>query len=219
MESVATNVEDEVNTELHGVAMTHSNLRCFLDTVTPIVHTYTDAAVPYLQLKNNNGGKIVGGVKYFYLADVWNKFYEWSACGVGTSIRLPSGEPIVQYFVPYLSAIQLYTNKSEAPVSQRYPLSPIPARNKKDLSTCFLTYHSLSTPEEHMTPDIGYASNYVTLSPFGLATHKMDTELWASPNSGDQEHVATLIDAAQSWIKMHGIQHYDFNFFSHSSPI
>ncbi|KAK3142008.1 hypothetical protein QOZ80_4BG0340990 [Eleusine coracana subsp. coracana] len=100
-----------------------------------------------------------------------------------------------------------------------YPLSPIPARNKKDLSTCFLTYHSLSTPEEHMTPDIGYASNYVTLSPFGLATHKMDTELWASPNSGDQEHVATLIDAAQSWIKMHGIQHYDFNFFSHSSPI
>jgi hypothetical protein len=69
--------------------------------------------------QNNDGEKIADGIKYFYLADLWNRFYEWSAYGVGTSVHLPSGEAIVQYFVPYLSAIQLYTNKSDAAASQR----------------------------------------------------------------------------------------------------
>ncbi|TVU15122.1 hypothetical protein EJB05_38625, partial [Eragrostis curvula] len=329
MEGAATNVEEEfswsdhdsvqseVKTDLDGATMTHSNLKCFLDSITPIVQTYTEAKVPFLPFQNSNGEMIADGVKYYYLADLWNRFYEWSACGVGTSVRLPSGEAVIQYFVPYLSAIQLYTNESDAPVSQRnlgwhsnnnivhdtrfdvynqhvarnwmdnigyetpshmykigderststckeelffkyfeldspyermpfvdklscefpdltslrsidlspsswmsiywYPLGHVPARNKKDLGTCFLTYHSLSTSEEFVVADSGHSSNYVALAPFGLATHKMDTGLWASPNSGDQERIASLIEAAQSWIRKHDIQHRDFNFFSRSN--
>jgi hypothetical protein len=71
---------------------------------------------------------------------------------------------------------------------------------------------------EYVTRTSPNASNYVALAPFGLATHKMETEIWASPDSGDQEHVASLIDATQSWINKRGIQHFDFTFFSHATP-
>ncbi|KAJ3682249.1 hypothetical protein LUZ60_014822 [Juncus effusus] len=40
---------------------------------------------------------------------MWDSLYEWSAYGAGTDVQLPDGEMVVQYFVPYLSAIQLYT--------------------------------------------------------------------------------------------------------------
>jgi hypothetical protein len=58
------------------------------------------------------------------------------------------------------------------------------------------------------------AFNDMALAPFGLATYKLDAEVWASPNSGDQEHIPSLFDAAQSWLKEHNIHHHDFNYFS-----
>jgi hypothetical protein len=53
-------------------------------------------------------------------SDIWNRFYEWSTCGVGTSVCMAPDEIVVQYFVPYLLAIQLYTNMTNVPTSQRY---------------------------------------------------------------------------------------------------
>nr|CAB3485200.1 unnamed protein product [Digitaria exilis] len=77
---------------------------------------------------------------------------------------------------------------------------------------------SLTSAELSPSSWIGNASNsnHVALAPFGLATYKLDAKVWASPNSGDQKHIACLYDAAQSWLKKHGIYHYDFNFFSAS---
>ena len=46
---------------------------------------------------------------YFILGDLWESFDEWSAYGVGVPITLKDQEVVVQYYVPYLSAIQLYT--------------------------------------------------------------------------------------------------------------
>lgn len=51
-------------------------------------------------------------VEYFTLGDLWNCYCEWSAYGAGTPVVLSNGEEITQYYVPYLSAIQIYTNKS-----------------------------------------------------------------------------------------------------------
>lgn len=47
-------------------------------------------------------------VKWFRLVDLWDQYYEWSAYGAGTHVQLSTGETVVQYYVPYLSAIQLY---------------------------------------------------------------------------------------------------------------
>jgi hypothetical protein len=37
------------------------------------------------------------------------------------------------------------------------------------------------------------AFNHMALAQFGLATYKLDVEAWASPNSGDQGHISSLL--------------------------
>lgn len=53
-------------------------------------------------------------IKFFTLKNLWDCYYEWSAFGAGTPLMLENGDTVVQYYVPYLSAIQLYSNKSVA---------------------------------------------------------------------------------------------------------
>jgi len=62
--------------------------------------------------------------------------------------------------------------------------------------------------------DSVHNSNHVVLAPVGLATFRLDPKVWVNPNSDDQKHIASLYDAAQSWIKKHGVDHNDFNHFS-----
>jgi hypothetical protein len=52
---------------------------------------------------------------YFNLGDLWDSFDEWSAYGAGVHLTLNGDESVVQYYVPYLSAIQLYTVPSRRP--------------------------------------------------------------------------------------------------------
>jgi len=51
-------------------------------------------------------------VEYFTLSDLWNCFNEWSAYGVGVPINFKNEETLVQYYVPYLSAIQIFTSNN-----------------------------------------------------------------------------------------------------------
>ena len=51
-------------------------------------------------------------VEYFTLGDLWNCYDEWSAYGAGVQVALNNGETLVQYYVPYLSAIQIFTSNS-----------------------------------------------------------------------------------------------------------
>ncbi|KAG8065407.1 hypothetical protein GUJ93_ZPchr0004g38353 [Zizania palustris] len=91
-----------------------------------------------------------------------------------------------------------------------YPIGHVPMTTHKDLTTCFLTYHSLSTFEGSTPPDSKVA---LTLAPFGLATHKTDEDVWTSKDSGDQELVTSLVGATDSWLKKLGIKHHDFSYF------
>lgn len=52
------------------------------------------------------------GDEYFTLGDLWDCYEEWSSYGVGAPICLKDDENVIQYYAPYLSAIQIYTIKS-----------------------------------------------------------------------------------------------------------
>lgn len=51
-------------------------------------------------------------MEYFTLGDLWNCYDEWSAYGAGVPVFLNNDETLVQYYVPYLSAIQIFTSSS-----------------------------------------------------------------------------------------------------------
>lgn len=55
----------------------------------------------------------------------------------------------------------------------------------------------------------------IPLPPFGLATYKMQGNVWVTDRCGrDQEKLASLISVADSWLKQLGVQHHDFNYFT-----
>ncbi|KAL3355983.1 hypothetical protein AABB24_016912 [Solanum stoloniferum] len=302
-----------------------SNLDCFLNCTTPLVPSQFLAKSEIRNLNKLWHPWEREKVEYFKLADLWNCFDEWSAYGAGIPIRLDTGETLVQYYVPYLSAIQIFTSTSPAnflreeaesvcemrdsfsdslsdeseneklsrwdgcsseegvveqdslsrtndrlgylyfqyferctpygrvPLmdkingfAERYPglmslrsvdLSPaswmavawypiyhIPmGRTIKDLSTCFLTFHTLSSSFQDMDleDDMENGSRKrkegesISLPPFGLATYKMQGDVWISDRNGrDQERLMSLFSVADSWLKQLGVQHHDFNYMS-----
>ncbi|XP_051135570.1 uncharacterized protein LOC127254493 [Andrographis paniculata] len=303
-----------------------TNLESFLDCTTPVVPSQF---LPKSEMKKLNRlwhPWEREKMEYFVLGDLWNAFDEWSAYGAGVPI-LSDSQNLVQYFVPYLSAIQIFTSNSSAsclrdreesdsvsetredfsfsdslsdeseseklsrwdgcsseegvlehdgfwhpndrlgslyfqyferlspygrvPLSdkasalaQRYPgltslrsvdLSPaswmsvawypiyhIPAsRSIKDLQTCFLTYHTLSSSFQDVESDEEIENakrkkkgESIPLAPFGVATYKMQGDVWMCDKGGrDRERIASLSSVADSWLKQLRVQHHDFNFF------
>ncbi|XP_038982814.1 uncharacterized protein LOC103697215 isoform X1 [Phoenix dactylifera] len=301
----------------------HSNLQSFINSTTPSVPSHT---LPKRSLEDWNSLWLPAGrdtVECFNLRDLWGQYTEWSAYGAGAEVLLHGGDIVDQYYVPYLSAIQIYTNKSRAssrngasncwsngsayrtlvdprgsavqedaglhhegirraqeqfgylyfefienntpfgrpPLLEKvrelasihpglmsfesaelspaswmsvawYPIYHIPARPKvKDLSACFLTYHKLtSSCQDHMQGSTAEGvsctrggnrssssegkSNHIALYPFGLATYRARGKLWTNPESGDDERVVSLYNAADSWLRQLEVVHNDFNFFS-----
>ncbi|OAY57715.1 uncharacterized protein LOC110609332 [Manihot esculenta] len=322
-----------------------SNLERFLQCVTPVVpsrflpqsciHDLTSSWQP-------PGSKDM--VEYFTLGDLWDCYDEWSAYGSGTQVLLNKGESVMQYYVPYLSAIQIYSNKAalafrnlnpgehidavefesdswsddstndklsrslsnnssqtwetssedlsvdhegslltmerfgylylqyfetsspcwRIPLIEKitelarnhpglmtlknvdlspaswmavawYPIYHIPTkRNEKDLSTSFLTYHTLSSSfqdcgNEHadMLDSIEAtrikpkddSSGGISLPPFGMANYKLQGDLWVKPETSDLERIIYLRSAADSWLKQLDVYHHDYNFFTSHSTV
>lgn len=302
-----------------------SNLDCFLRCITPVVQSQS---LPKTDSRNLNRlwhPWEREKVEYFTLGDLWRCYDEWSAYGAGVPIVMSGGETLVQYYVPYLSAIQIFTSSSylnrfreEAdsgdcetrdsfsdscsdeseseklsrmdgcssedsgfeqdtlwPLNDRlgylyfqyfersapyarvplmdkinelakkhpglmslrsvdlspaswmsvawYPIYHIPmGRTIRDLSTCFLTYHTLSSSFQDMDieDDVECAQRKrkegegIGLPPFGLATYKMQGNVWVSGKSGrDQERLMSLLSVADSWLKQLRVQHHDFDYF------
>lgn len=61
---------------------------------------------------------------YFVLGDLWDSFSEWSAYGAGVPLLLNESDSVVQYYVPYLSGIQLYRNPSRSLPQRSAPMLP-----------------------------------------------------------------------------------------------
>ena len=53
------------------------------------------------------------------LGDLWESFKEWSAYGAGVPLLLNGNDFVIQYYVPYVSAIQLYVDPSKPPARIR----------------------------------------------------------------------------------------------------
>ncbi|XP_019055849.1 PREDICTED: uncharacterized protein LOC104612549 isoform X2 [Nelumbo nucifera] len=89
-----------------------SNLECFLDCTTPIVPSQFLPKTALMNLNRLWHPWDRETVEYFTLGDLWSCYGEWSAYGAGVPIILKNGETVIQYYVPYLSAIQIFTSHS-----------------------------------------------------------------------------------------------------------
>ncbi|KAL3821505.1 hypothetical protein ACJIZ3_007410 [Penstemon smallii] len=311
------------------VPMQQTNLECFLDCTTPVVPSQSLSKSEMRKLNRLWHPWEREKVDYFTLGNFWNSFDEWSAYGAGVPIiNSDDGQNLIQYFVPYLSAIQIFTSTSTSSVNclrdreetdsvsetrdsfsdsfsdeseseklsrwdgcsseegpfeqdifwhpnerlgnlyfqyfersspygrvplmdkisslaQKYPglmslrsvdLSPaswmavawypiyhIPmGRTIKDLQTCFLTYHTLSSSfqdddddDDEKVEKKRTEGESISLPPFGLATYKMQGDVWISDNNGrDRERLVSLLSVADSWLKQLRVQHHDFNYFN-----
>ncbi|PNT73858.1 hypothetical protein BRADI_1g03010v3 [Brachypodium distachyon] len=97
----------EVNVPSPGAAEEAGNLDRFLASTTPSV------PVRYLRKASTGlwkSGDAMDSPPYFCLDDLWESFREWSAYGAGVPLVLNGRDSVIQYYVPYLSAIQLYAD-------------------------------------------------------------------------------------------------------------
>lgn len=92
-----------------------SNLDRFLESTTPSV------PARYLSKTTMGGCRRcnVEYMPYFVLGELWDSFREWSAYGVSVPLVLNGDDCVVQYYVPYLSGIQLYGHSTVEAVSSR----------------------------------------------------------------------------------------------------
>ncbi|GMJ09203.1 hypothetical protein like AT5G49220 [Hibiscus trionum] len=83
-----------------------SNLDRLMEAVTPFVpsHCFSEAKYRGWETRETDTDS------YYYLSDLWECFSEWSAYGVGVPLVLNGSDSVNQYYVPYLSAIQLYVD-------------------------------------------------------------------------------------------------------------
>ncbi|KAL0326971.1 UNVERIFIED_CONTAM: hypothetical protein Sangu_1775100 [Sesamum angustifolium] len=91
------------------------NLERFLESVTPTV------PAQYLSKMTVRSWRTcdVEFQPFFVLSDLWESFNEWSAYGVGVPIILNDRDGVVQYYVPYLSGLQLYADPSKSTAKLR----------------------------------------------------------------------------------------------------
>lgn len=55
----------------------------------------------------------------------------------------------------------------------------------------------------------------ISLLPFGLATYKMQGDVWVPGSCGqDLERLMSLLSVADSWLKQLRVEHHDFNYFT-----
>ncbi|RYQ91501.1 uncharacterized protein LOC107619456 isoform X2 [Arachis ipaensis] len=350
-----------------------SNLERFLQCVTPDVPSRTLHKRCSNDLNSQWLPPVKDTIEYFTLKDLWDCYSEWSAYGAGTPVMRESGETLMQFYVPYLSAIQIYSTKSVAasrgrrednvvelecdcwsddssdklsrslsnnsseswdansfnsssdqvgswptrdmlgylyleymeksspynrlPLADKvvalnfaianvfvcslidydcfshqiielarsypalmtlksvdlspaswmavswYPIYAIPSQKDKALTTCFLTYHTLSSSfqdcdnicaEINIENDVCFPTGWgmvvgekskrknsgsISVSPFGLATYRMQGDIWLTPSSHVNEKVTCLYNAANSWLKQLNVFHPDFNFFACRSSL
>eukprot|EP00270_Netrium_digitus_P019379 TRINITY_DN7635_c0_g1_i1.p1 TRINITY_DN7635_c0_g1~~TRINITY_DN7635_c0_g1_i1.p1 ORF type:complete len:347 (+),score=13.57 TRINITY_DN7635_c0_g1_i1:176-1216(+) len=87
----------------------NNSIESFLEATTPsvVVHftsKFHQEAVSYGSYQNPDEF----AVPFFALGDLWESFREWSAYGAGVPLVIGENKSVVQFYVPSLSALQLY---------------------------------------------------------------------------------------------------------------
>ncbi|XP_054823250.1 uncharacterized protein LOC129321500, partial [Prosopis cineraria] len=94
-----------------------SNLERFLQAITPSVFAQYPSKTTMKVFKTCDGEF----QPYFVLGDLWESFREWSAYGAGVPLVLNDNVSVVQYYVPYLSGIQIYADSVKPSAKPRQP--------------------------------------------------------------------------------------------------
>ncbi|XP_057964293.1 uncharacterized protein LOC131155279 isoform X2 [Malania oleifera] len=71
---------------------------------------------------------------FFGLGDLWESFKEWSVYGVGVPLLLNGKDSVKQYYVPFLSGIQLYIDPLKRP-SRLRPADESDAESSRETSS------------------------------------------------------------------------------------
>ncbi|XP_018477774.1 uncharacterized protein LOC108848824 isoform X2 [Raphanus sativus] len=145
-----------------------SNLDRFLDHTTPLVHPH-----PLRRSRCESECRT-----YFVLEDLWESFAEWSAYGAGVPLHMHGTDSTVQYYVPYLSGIQLYllvdpSKKESNPVEDSEEISELdklpkhakPLENAVDLSISELNRVSLG--DQSGTGSLSSGETEISSNPHG----------------------------------------------------
>ncbi|XP_075516570.1 uncharacterized protein LOC142551300 isoform X2 [Primulina tabacum] len=94
-----------------------TNLDRFLEHTIPFVPAQHFPRTSMRSWRNRDGDFN----PYFILGDLWEFFREWSAYGAAVPLVLNGSDAVVQYYVPFLSGIQLYVDPSKPIMEQRRP--------------------------------------------------------------------------------------------------
>ncbi|KAL4179029.1 hypothetical protein AMTRI_Chr13g85230 [Amborella trichopoda] len=107
------------------------NLDRFLESTTPYVRAQFVSKAVMRGWRTSN----IEFQPYFSLGDLWESFKEWSAYGAGVPLVLNGTDGVVQYYVPYLSGIQIYAESAKNPVTSRKPGEESDGDSYKDTSS------------------------------------------------------------------------------------
>lgn len=107
------------------------NLDRFLEHTTPVVPAQYLSKTSMKQLRTSEDKFH----PFFVLGDLWESFKEWSAYGAGVPLVLNGSDSVVQYYVPFLSGIQLYIDPSKPSMSLRRPGEESDADSSRETSS------------------------------------------------------------------------------------
>uniref|UniRef100_A0ACD5WDV6 Uncharacterized protein n=2 Tax=Avena sativa TaxID=4498 RepID=A0ACD5WDV6_AVESA len=116
-DSSSTSSKPEVIVASPEAAEESGNLDRFLASTTPLVPVRYS---PETRLRMRRSADDMDSPPYFCLDDLWESFREWSAYGAGVPLVLNGGDSVIQYYVPYLSALQLYADPSRPDATTRH---------------------------------------------------------------------------------------------------
>ncbi|KAG5040794.1 hypothetical protein JHK85_013270 [Glycine max] len=207
-----------------------SNIDRFLESTTPSV------PAQYFSKTTMRGWKFcdVEYQSYFALSDLWESFKEWSAYGAGVPLVLDQSDSVVQYYVPYLSAIQLYAHSAEkATAKPRYTGEDSDGDYYRDSCsegssdyeygkrTEFMTQRSsqyLTGSGRTHAPTLVYPSEMdgvpkISIPTFAMASYKLKGSIWMKKGVSESQQVSSLLQAADNWLRLVQVNHPDFQFF------
>lgn len=152
-----------------------SNLERFLQAITPSV------PAQYPSKLTARGWRIRDEElqPYFVLADLWEFFKEWSVYGAGVPLVLNESDCVVQYYVPYLSGIQIYGGGEslQSAVKQRRLVDDSDGDYFRDSSSegssDFEPDRGLKCSREHWTRDHPLSETTLRIDSLALSDHHM----------------------------------------------
>ncbi|CAA3007602.1 Hypothetical predicted protein [Olea europaea subsp. europaea] len=108
-----------------------TNLDRLMESVTPFISAQNFSEVIVRGRKTRE----VESHPFYCLEDLWESFREWSVYGAGVPLLLNGKDPITQYYVPYLSGIQLYIDASKPSSHCRRPGEESDAESSRETSS------------------------------------------------------------------------------------